>query len=447
MVNWVHKGPVTPGGVGRWVTSAEYKDGAFYIYSDSPNDHTPYLIIDNDLSDGVAGVNMGAAFARPVDGIHGHGSDCSLIRSDEDGLFHLIYEDWSPIRARSHSWDSPLAGHVSSEDGLNGFDVGEHPPPVDLRTTPTGTFGTYHHPSAPDALFEIHTPEQDAFGDWTSIKIGSRFWMFCDFHPAGQPIKMGRFASDSIYDEYEFVGSMHSGHPDPTVCFAEGKFYLITQQSTDYTSPGPWVEGVEARGGVDVDGDGSIDQWTAWQTVSEQYDHMPEYIRVVALTPARLDLSALPEGYGFQFEFRVDNTVVSGVSPIMDSVLMDFEPSNFQQWANTNGIPAEMGADNNTNGMPDVAEFAIGQTVVPERQPDGSLTVTAVNEAIDDGLKVELWFADDLLDSWHVAETNTAGVKLLSDVVDGEGNHELVFEVFDRNGTNIFWKLVVVSPE
>ncbi len=444
MVTWIHKGPVTAPVTGRWVTSAEYKDGLYYIYSDYKNDHTPHLFIDDDLSDGVPGTYMGAAFPRATGE---HGSDCSLIRNDDDGLFHLIYEDWSPIKARTHSWDSPLAGHTSSADGITGFVEGEHQPPIDERTTPTGTFGSYDHPNSPNIIYEIHTPEQDAYGDWTSIKIGSRFFMFCDFHPAGQGIRMARWSSDSIYEEFKFTGEMHDGHPDPSVGFAEGKFHLFTQQDTDYSSPGPWVEGVQARAGVDIDGNGSIDQWTAWQTISEQYDYTPGFIRVVTLTPAGLDLSGLPAGYGFQFEFSVDNTVVSGISPIMDSVRMEFEPSNFQQWANTNGIPAEMGEDNNTNGMPDVVEFAIGQTVVPERQPDGSLTVTAVNEAIDDGLKVELWFADDLLDSWHVAETNTAGVKLLSDVVDGEGNHELVFEVFDRNGTHIFWKLVVVSPE
>ena len=131
--------------------------------------------------------------------------------------------------------------------------------------------------------------------------------------------------SDSIYKEFDMVGAMDSGHPDNTVGFAEGQFYLISQNGDDYISPGPWVDGVEARAGVDTDGDGTIDQWTAWQTVVELYNHKSDYIRVVDVTPAQLDLSALPEGYGFQYEFRVDDTVVAGVSPIMDRVEMDFE--------------------------------------------------------------------------------------------------------------------------
>ncbi len=442
MVDWVEKGPVTAPKTGRWVTSAEYKDGAFYIYSDYFNDHTPCLFIDTNLADGVVGDYMGAAFVKDT-----HGSDCSLIRSNDDGLFHLIYEDWSPINARTHSWDSPLAGHASSADGLTGFEAHEHQYPVDLRTTPTGTFATYDHPNVKNCIYEIHEPEQDSYGDWTSIKIGSRFYMFGDYDPHDTGIKIARFTSDSIYGEYKRVGSLGDGHPDPTICFAEHQFYLITQQDIDYISPGPWVDGVEARAGVDIDGDGTIDQWTAWQPISEQYDHTPEFIRVVTLTPAQLDLSSIPEGYGFQYEFRVDNTVVADVSPIMDRVEMNFEPSNFQQWANTNGIPAEANADHNTNGIPDMMEFSIGQTVVPERQADGSLTVTAVNEAIEDGLEVELWFTDNLLESWSVAATNSEGVKLLSDVADSEGNHNLLFEIFDSNGASVFWKLVVVSLE
>jgi hypothetical protein len=94
-------------------------------------------------------------------------------------------------------------------------------------------------------------------------------------------------------------------------------FYLITQKNS-FQSPGPWVDGVEARAGVDVDGNGSIDTSTGWQTIREQYTFTSNFIRVVTLTPARLDLSSLPAGYGFQFEFRGDDTVVANVSPIMD---------------------------------------------------------------------------------------------------------------------------------
>jgi len=75
------------------------------------------------------------------------------------------------------------------------------------------------------------------------------------------------------------------------------------------------------------------------------------------------------------------------------------------------------------------------------------MAVTVVNEALADGMAVELWFTDDLLDSWNVATPTTDGVKLLSDSADGAGNHKLIFEIFDRNGTSVFWKLVVLPPE
>ncbi|HBL44962.1 MAG TPA: hypothetical protein DDZ90_16385, partial [Planctomycetaceae bacterium] len=60
MVNWVHHGPVTED-FSRWVTSAEYKDGKVYIYYDYPNDQDPHVYIDEDLTDGKPGKNMGLA--------------------------------------------------------------------------------------------------------------------------------------------------------------------------------------------------------------------------------------------------------------------------------------------------------------------------------------------------------------------------------------------------
>ncbi len=137
MVNWVHHGPVTEK-FSRWVTTAEYVDGKTYIYYDFPNDQDPHLYIDENLTDGKPGKNMGMAFKDPS-----HGSDCAFIR-DEQGEFHVIYEDWSPIHAASHAWDSPLAGHAVSEDGIKDFKI--LPPAVDHRTTPTGKMAEYKHP-------------------------------------------------------------------------------------------------------------------------------------------------------------------------------------------------------------------------------------------------------------------------------------------------------------
>lgn len=359
MINWIDRGPVTGGGhtTGRWVTSAEYKDGQFYIYYDATNDEKPTLVIDDDLTDGMIGTVIGTAYDDPT-----NGSDCSVFRDNSDNLFHIIYEDWTPINARNHSWDSPLAGHVSSPDGINGFIYGEHPPVIDHRTTPTGTFGTYIHPQMGMLSYEIHQPEQDAYGDYTTIKVGEQYYIFADYEQVGQGIRLARFTSNSLYQEFELVGSLGNGHPDPTVAFAEGQFYLLTQQNTDYVSPGPWVDGVTARAGVDIDANGTIDQWTAWQTVKESYDHNPEYIRVVDKTPAALNLSSLPKGYGFQFEFRVDNTVVPGVSPLMDRVSLLLEGDIVdnvnlafhkptQQSSTDHGGNASRAVDGNTNGL------------------------------------------------------------------------------------------------
>ncbi|MGB0768365.1 MAG: hypothetical protein ACPGYV_11730, partial [Phycisphaeraceae bacterium] len=137
MVNWVHHGPVTPS-FAKWVTSAEHVDGKTYIYYDFPNDQDPHAFVDGNLFDGKPGDNLGLAFADPSDG-----SDAGFIR-DLEGNFHVIYEDWSPIDARKHSWDSPLAGHAVSRTPVGGYEI--LAPAIDHRTDPTGETATYTHP-------------------------------------------------------------------------------------------------------------------------------------------------------------------------------------------------------------------------------------------------------------------------------------------------------------
>lgn len=343
MINWVHHGPVTEG-FSSWVTTAEYADGKLYIYYDYPNDQDPHLYIDEDLTDGVPGKNMGMAFNDPS-----HGSDCAFIR-DLQGAFHVIYEDWSPIDASTHSWDSPLAGHAVSSDGTGNFKI--LPPAVDVRTKPTGKFAEYPHPhwhatdpkkypgkSAPVdvpkhrikagqvrafAKYEIHEPEQDAFGDWAAISIGGQYYLFCDYHPANDKIRVGWFTSSSLDQPFSFCGEIGKGHPDPDIMFAEGQFYLATQMKTDYVSPGPWVETVEARVGIDTDKDGAIDQWSDWKHVKERYDYIPGFSKQVAKSPAKMDLNKLPAGYAFQFELRLTDTTENASKPILDKVTLSF---------------------------------------------------------------------------------------------------------------------------
>ncbi|QDU87913.1 Glycosyl hydrolases family 43 [Pirellulimonas nuda] len=326
MVNWVHHGPITER-VGKWMTTAEFADGKAYFYYDFPNDQDPHLYIDEDLTDGKPGKNMGLAFKDPT-----HGSDCGFIRS-LDGAFHVIIEDWSPINAKTHAWDSPLASHAVSADGIGGFTI--LAPPVDERTSPTGKTGTYTHPhwAVEDpknyptnvAEYEIHEPEQNAYGDWAAIAIGGRYYLFCDFDPAqGQHMSVGRFTAAGIDEPFEWCGQLGQGHPDPDVMFAEGRFYLATQQKQDFVSPGPWVERVEARAGVDTDNDGSIDEWTDWRPVKEGYDYTPGFAKQVAKTPARLDLTGLPAGHGFAFEVRLTDTTQNASKPILDKVTLSF---------------------------------------------------------------------------------------------------------------------------
>ncbi|MEM9346761.1 MAG: hypothetical protein AAGB26_09115 [Planctomycetota bacterium] len=327
MVNWVHHGPVT-NRKAKWSTSAEYVDGKLYIFYDFPNDQDPHVFEDDNLFDGKLGKDLGLAFKDPSDG-----SDAAFIR-DLDGNFRVIYEDWRPIEARKHSWDSPLAGHAVSDDGPQGYTILD--PVVDHRTEPTGKTATYSHPhwtkEDPErfpsniATYEIHKPVQNAYGDWAAIAIGGQYYLFADFHPANsKKLSTGWFTSDAIDKPFEWCDHIGSGHPDPDIGFAEGRFYLWTQQKTDYVSDGPWVETVEARLGVDTDNDGAIDQWTDWQRVKESYNRIEGFSKQVAKTPASLDASKLPAGFGFAFEMKLIDTTENKSKPMIDAVTIDFE--------------------------------------------------------------------------------------------------------------------------
>ncbi|WP_146459756.1 hypothetical protein [Rubripirellula tenax] len=329
MLNWVHHGPITEE-FAKWVTTAEYADGKVYIYYDFPNDQDPHVYVDEDLTDGVPGQNMGITFKDPS-----HGSDCAFIR-DLEGAFHVIAEDWSPINARTHSWDSPLATHVVSADGIKDFKI--LAPPVDERTKPTGKMGSFSHPhwqredpknyTTNQAEYEIHEPEQNAFGDWAAISIGGQYYLFGDFDPAGshgkEAMSVAWFTSSSLDKQFTFCGNIGKGHPDPDICFAEGRFYLATQQDSDFTSPGPWVETVEVRVGVDVDDDAKIDQWTDWQAVKEAYDYTPGFAKQIQRTSASMDLSSLPQGFGFRFEVKMTDTTPNKSKPLLDKIELSF---------------------------------------------------------------------------------------------------------------------------
>lgn len=326
MLNWVHHGPVTEG-FSKWVTSAEQIDGNTLIYYDFPNDQDPHVYVDSDLTDGEPGENKGIAVRDPS-----HGSDAGFIR-DLDGRMHVIIEDWSPIDASKRSWDSPLAGHAVSPNGIDGFEF--KAPPVDNRTKPTGKIATYTHPhwakedpkNYPTnvAEYEVHEPEQEAYGDWAAIAIGGQYYLFGDYDPAGgHKMSVCWFTSPSIDQKFTWCDHIGNGHPDPDVCFAEGQFYLATQMKTDYVSPGPWVETVSARVGVDTDNDGKIDQWTKWQDIKESYDYIPGFSKQISKTPAALDLADLPEGFGFQIELKIDDSTENKSKPVIDSLRLSF---------------------------------------------------------------------------------------------------------------------------
>lgn len=336
MKNWVFYGSVTEK-FSAWVTNAEYADGKFYIYYDYPNDQDPHVYVDADLRDGKPGENMGMALYDPS-----HGSDCAVIR-DKSGNFHIIFEDWGPIHPNSRSFDSPLAGHAVSPNGISDFKFLD--PAVDERTNPTGVIKTFTHPhwvkEAPERFtsdigeYEVHEPEQFAYGDWSAICVGDQYYLFGDMDPPGKHEKqkngikgghmsVGWFTSDSIGQQFTFCDNIGEGHPDPDICFAEGQFYLATQPEIDFISPGPWVESVEVRIGVDTNNDGKFDFWSEWLEIKEHYDHIPGFAKQIQREPAELNLSSLPEGYAFGYELKLTDLTENKSKPMIERVRVQF---------------------------------------------------------------------------------------------------------------------------
>jgi len=299
MKNWT----AYPEAVGvDWVTSAEYADGTFYIYYDEPNDEDPHLIMDDDLTD-EKHQKKGEVFADPS-----HGSDSGIFRA-ADGTFHLIYEDWSDINAAAHNWDSELAGHADSPDGIHGFKPHEHPPFIDERGKKEGDVQTYNHPNG-TYRYQPRAEPIDAFGDYSMIRVGSTYYLFCDYDPHEKPIGLGYWYGSSLTEAFDPGGMIaEQFHPDPSVGFAEGQFYLFAQRKGGtFVSPGPWTPTVRARAGVDQNGNGSIDEWTSWQTVREEYRRKPGFSKIIETTNATLDLSELPSGTGVRFELKLEQT-------------------------------------------------------------------------------------------------------------------------------------------
>ena len=279
------------------------------------------------------------------------------------------------------------------------------------------------------------------------MKIGERYYAFGDYEREvnGEAfLNTGILVGDSLYDSFEIVADVGPDrHPDPTTGFAEGQFYLITQQTTDFISSGPWVDGVEARAGVDTNGDDIIDEWTDWQSLSEGYDHTPGYPRIITLTPAAIDMSGLSAGLGFQFELRLDDNVVSGSTPIMDRVEMSFNPSNFQILSNTLGIPVDETGDFNANGIPNLIEFAIGQDFIPLLQEDGTIILPATSEALADGYRIELQYSTNLID-WDTATTTSDGLRILTATTNpNSGDLETVFQADLAEENRLFWRVAV----
>ena len=259
------------------------------------------------------------------------------------------------------------------------------PPPIDERNPNVNSTAPRTHPffdingSAPgqyDYLVErddegniINEPTQ-AWGDYELIQVGDTFYLFADDDRDGEGIGLGYWYSDDLNGEFTYGGVIADGfHPDPGVFFAEEQFVAFVQSNggDDLTSSGPWVAGVEAQAGVDVDGDGVADVWTDWQEVSETYSHTEGFTKIFGVDPASLDLEGLPSGFGFQFRVRTGDAAAVLDTIVIDSI--DFIPGDFNAdgivdqedfavWTEQFGSTAPI-ADDNGDSLVNAADFVL----------------------------------------------------------------------------------------
>ena len=61
-----------------------------------------------------------------------------------------------------------------------------------------------------------------------------------------------------------------------------------------------------------------------WQAVKEGYDYTPGFAKQVQKTSAAMDLSKLPQGFGFQVEVRITDTTEIESKSILDSIVLEF---------------------------------------------------------------------------------------------------------------------------
>jgi hypothetical protein len=76
---------------------------------------------------------------------------------------------------------------------------------------------------------------------------------------------------------------------------------------------------------VDTNNDGIADAWSDWQDVKEEYESIEGFAKQVKRIPASMDLSTLPEGYGFCFELRIEDTTANASAPTLDRVEIRFK--------------------------------------------------------------------------------------------------------------------------
>lgn len=117
-------------------------------------------------------------------------------------------------------------------------------------------------------------------------------------------------------------------------------------------------------------------------------------------------------------------------------------PSNFQRWADQQGIPAVPNSDSNNNGIEDLVEFSTGLVDLLSLQSDRLITFTVQEEALQDGYHIDLEFSTDL-GVWFPSTTASMPIKLLMSTPQPDGDLSLTFEMQAEPPEQLYWRLSI----
>lgn len=110
---------------------------------------------------------------------------------------------------------------------------------------------------------------------------------------------------------------------------ADGNDGWRTDTTDEWQAAASQIEGLTMSDGLlaltDGHPDPDIGFASDWRELTEQYESIEGFAKQVKRIPASMDLSTLPEGYGFCFELCIEDTTANTSAPTLDRAEIRFQ--------------------------------------------------------------------------------------------------------------------------